>query len=117
MELIGKVKVVMDKVTFDSGFTKREFVVTTKEQYPQDIKFELVQDRVALLDSIKDGDDVTVFFDVRGNEYNGRYFVNLRGWKLEKGNTASNSTTSSPMPEAPDPFTGGGGDEADDLPF
>ena len=38
MEITGKVKVIMDMQSFDSGFTKREFVVTTKEQYPQDIK-------------------------------------------------------------------------------
>ena len=49
-ELTGTVKGVMDEVTFDSGFTKREFVVTTAdERYPQDLKFECVKDRCALL--------------------------------------------------------------------
>lgn len=34
-ELEGTLKVVMDAMQFDSGFTKREFVVTTDEMYPQ----------------------------------------------------------------------------------
>lgn len=82
--LTGTVKVVMDMVKFDSGFTKREFVVTTTdERYPQDIKFECVKDRCALLNNVKPGQRVTVTFDIRGNEYKGRYFVSLSTWKVE----------------------------------
>ncbi len=80
----GKIKLIMAEQTFASGFTKREFVVTTAEQYPQDIKFELVKDKCSLIDSYKEGEDVTVSFNVRGSEYNGRYFVNLNAWKLER---------------------------------
>ena len=77
-QLTGTVKLVMDVVKFESGFSKREFVVTTTDdQYPQEIKFECVKDRCALLDDIKPGQRVTVSFDLRGNEYKGRYFVNL----------------------------------------
>ena len=44
-ELDGQLKVVYDVQTFASGFQKREFVVTTSEMYPQEIKFELVKDK------------------------------------------------------------------------
>jgi single-strand DNA-binding protein len=82
-ELTGTVKAIMDVVKFESGFTKREFVVTTDgDRYPQHIKFECVKDRCALLDGIKAGQRVTVTFDVRGNEYKGRYFVSLSAWKV-----------------------------------
>ena len=36
LKLIGKVKLILDLQSWDSGFTKREFVITTNEQYPQD---------------------------------------------------------------------------------
>jgi hypothetical protein len=82
-ELTGTVKVIMDAMKFDSGFTKREFVVTTdEERYPQDIKLECVKDRCALLNDLKPGQRVTVTFDLRGNEYKGRYFVSLSAWKV-----------------------------------
>ncbi len=83
-DLTGNVKCVMDLQTFDSGFTKREFVVTTEgERYPQDVKFECVKDRCALLDTVQPGQRVSVTFDVRGREYNGRYFVDLAAWKVQ----------------------------------
>lgn len=83
-ELTGIVKAVMDVVKFDSGFTKREFVVTTADdRYPQNIKFECVKDRCAILDGITAGQHVTVSFDIRGNEFKGRYFVSLSAWKVE----------------------------------
>jgi single-strand DNA-binding protein len=83
-DLTGTVKCVMDPQTFSSGFTKREFVVTTEgERFPQDIKFECVKERVALLDSVQPGQRVSVTFDLRGNEYNERYFVNLAAWKVQ----------------------------------
>lgn len=112
LKLNGKVKVIMETQTFDSGFSKREFVVTTQEQYPQDVKLEFVKDKCSLLDSIKVGQDVDVSFNVRGNEYNGRYFVNLNAWKIEAG--AENMTVpSNGADTALEPMTEG----EDDLPF
>jgi hypothetical protein len=117
--LNGIVKEVMDPQTFNSGFTKREFVVTTKDdRYPQDIKFEAVQEKVSIVDGLQAGDDVTVTFDLRGNEYNGRYFVNLRAWKLEKesaGGTAGNGDELPPLPtDIPEDVVNS---EDEDLPF
>ena len=83
-ELTGKVKLIQDPQTFGSGFTKREMVVTVEEgKYPQDINIEFVQDKVSLLDSGQPGQQITVLFDIRGREYNGRYFNNLVGWKIQ----------------------------------
>jgi hypothetical protein len=84
LTLTGTIKVIFQTETYASGFTKREFVVTTKEQYPQDVKFELVKDKTAILDSLREGQEVTVHFNLRGNEYQGKYFVSLQGWKVEE---------------------------------
>ena len=83
-EMTGTVKVVMDEVTFDSGFSKREFVVTTDDdRYPQQVKFECVKEKSALLNNVQPGQRVTVAFDIRGNENKGRYFVSLSAWRVE----------------------------------
>ncbi|MCB1687036.1 MAG: DUF3127 domain-containing protein [Halioglobus sp.] len=82
-ELTGKIKLIQETKTFDSGFTKREMVVVVEDgRYPQQINIEFIQDKVALLDNLRPGQDVTVTFDIRGREYNGRYFNNLQGWKV-----------------------------------
>ena len=82
-DLTGKVKLIQAIQTFDSGFTKREMVVIVEDgKYPQEINIEFVQDKVGLLENLQVGQEVTVTFDIRGREYNGRYFNNLQGWKI-----------------------------------
>ena len=57
-QLEGKVLLVMDAQTFESGFTKRELIVEVKDgKYPQEVSVEWVQDSVALLDGIEVGDN------------------------------------------------------------
>lgn len=91
-DLTGKVKLVQDAQTFASGFTKREMVVTVEDgKYPQDINLEFLQDKVSLLDNLSEGQDIKVFFDIRGREYNGRYFNNLVGWKIETEGASESS--------------------------
>tara|TARA_R110000772_G_scaffold9769_8_gene31871 strand:+ start:4225 stop:4578 length:354 start_codon:yes stop_codon:yes gene_type:complete len=88
-ELKGTVTLVNDTQTFDSGFTKRELVVNTGGEYPQEVKLEMVKDNCAKLDNVKAGQEILATFDVRGNEYNGKYYVNLLCWKFELGSNAS----------------------------
>ena len=107
-----------------SGFTKREFVVTTgQDKYPQDLKFEVVKDKCSMLDSFSAGDEVQVNFDIRGNEFNGKYFVNLSCWKLQ----AADGGDSKPSQGASKKQADSGGeptmgdlrdeDDFDDVPF
>ena len=92
-DLTGKVKLIQAVQTFDSGFTKREMVVIVEEgKYPQEINIEFVQEKVGLLENLQVGQKVTVTFDIRGREYNGRYFNNLQGWKI--ATTGDESTVS-----------------------
>jgi hypothetical protein len=89
-ETAGKLKWIGDTQSFASGFTKREFVVTTAaDKYPQDLKFEVVKDKCPLLDPFELGQDVQVSFDIRGNEYNGKYYVNLACWKIQAAGGSS----------------------------
>jgi hypothetical protein len=112
MDLTGKIKLINDTQTFDSGFSKREFVVTTAEQYPQDIKMEVVKDKCSLLDRFSVGTDVKVSFNLRGNEYNGKYYVNVQAWKIEPADNVqdSSSPAQASNPEIPRA-------DSDDLPF
>jgi len=119
-DLTGKVKLIQEPQTFASGFTKREVVVTVEDgKYPQDINLEFLQDKVSLLDNLSEGQEIKVFFDIRGREYNGRYFNNLVGWKIEGGEGAAAPAPAAaaddrpPIPsdsEAP-------GELDDDIPF
>ena len=115
-DLTGKIKLIQEAKTFDSGFTKREMVVVVEDgKYPQEINLEFVQEKVSLLDNLQPGQEVTVTFDIRGREYNGRYFNNLQGWKIDTAasdNAANTGDQSMPPPtEKPSMY------EDDDIPF
>ncbi len=119
-DLTGKVKLIQDAQTFGSGFTKREMVVIVEDgKYPQEINLEFVQDKVNLLDTVQVGQEVTVTFDIRGREYNGRYFNNLQGWKLQSGApAAAPAATAEGKPPATDKDVPADFDEyEDDIPF
>ena len=88
-EISGKIKYIKEPQVFESGFKKQEFVVTTDEKFSQQLKFELTKDKIELLESLKVGDEVEVDFNIRGNEYNGRYYVNLQAWRLRKQESVS----------------------------
>lgn len=109
-QLEGTIKLINDIQTFQSGFQKREFVVSTDEQYPQDVKFECVKDKCALLDNVSPGQRVSVSFRIRGNEYQGRYYVNLQSFKVDAVGGGGGGGGAS---EAPEGYASGDGVEDD----
>lgn len=66
-----------------ASFQTREFVVTTEETYPQFVKFQLVQDKCGIIEPYNEGQKIKVFFDLKGREWQGKYFTNLGAWKIE----------------------------------
>ena len=83
-QLTGTLLHKSDTQQVSATFSKREFVVETiEEKYPQQIKFELKNDKTPLLDTMAQGQKITVHFNISGREWNGKYFVNLHAWKIE----------------------------------
>ena len=109
--LKGKLKLVSDAQTYGS-FTKREFIVTTEEKYPQDIKFELYQNDCGNIDPYAVGDALDVSYNLKGNEYKGKYYVNLQAWKLAAPESAETPPTQNSGPDLTE-----GDEELEDAPF
>lgn len=111
MEVKGKVIIVGNtEEVGQNGFTKRVIVVETAEQYPQKLAIDFVKDKTSVLDGYKVGDNVSVAINLRGSEYNGRYFVNLQGWKISKAEQSANNI------EVKEPVSVVA-DSDDDMPF
>lgn len=124
--LEGTVKVIEDTQTFDSGFQKREIVITTQDdKFPQDVKLEFTKDSVTKLDEFKVGDAVKVAFSIRGNEYNGKYYVNLSAFAIAYTTPSTNTLSAPTTAEAKAakattktaPVAVTPEDDGDDLPF
>jgi len=60
----------------------RDFVIKTDEQYPQYIKFQLMNDKTSQVDGFNEGQNIEVSFNLRGRESDGKFFTNLQAWKV-----------------------------------
>jgi single-strand DNA-binding protein len=83
-EIEGKLHKVFETEQKTESFRTREFVLLVEQgSYPQYIKFQLVQDRTDIIDDHNEGDQIKVYFDLRGREWNEKYFTNLSAWRIE----------------------------------
>jgi len=135
MEISGKLKMIGETLDVGtSGFQKRDCVITTDEQYPQDIIIQFVQDKCNILSNFNVGESVTIGINLRGREWTNPkgelvYFNTIQGWKINK-TQQGNQNTSAPAqqqqyPPVPSNSTFGinanvqanNSEEPDDLPF
>lgn len=117
-EVEGKLHKKFETEKKNDTFQTREFVILDEStQYPQYIKFQLVQDRCEIIDNVAEGVSVKVYFDLRGREWQGKYFTNLQAWRVEaSGQESKPKVSADDFPSTP-PMTTEEGSSYDDLPF
>jgi hypothetical protein len=120
-KLTGVAKVISPTVQVSEKFKKRDLVITdTSSTYPQDILFQLTQDKVDILDAFMEGQTLEVSFNLRGREWTSpqgevKYFNTLEAWRIE---LPTGTPAAKPAPQAAPqaaPLVAAEGD--DDLPF
>lgn len=128
-KLTGTVKVINDTVQVSEKFAKREFVITdASSMYPQDILFQLTQDKCSLIDTVAVNDTVEVSFNLRGREWVSpqgevKYFNTLDAWRVEKvgqqgGGIPQGGPSVMNLAPTPSPIESASTEqEDDDLPF
>lgn len=95
-EVVGKLHKKFETENKTDTFRAREFVIEVEGgNYPQFVKFQCVQDRTAIVDNYNEGDEIKVHFDLRGREWQGKYFTNLNAWRVEAVQPAAGVSTSS----------------------
>jgi hypothetical protein len=122
-EIEGKLIEKYDIEQVTDSFKKREFVIekTTTgsgKEFIDTIKFQLIQDKCDQLNSLKIGDTIKVFFNIKGRKWmkNGQtsYFNNLEAWKIDA--VGGNFQTNVPPPDISEANLMIE-DDSDDLPF
>ncbi|HOP05059.1 MAG TPA: DUF3127 domain-containing protein [Tenuifilaceae bacterium] len=126
MEITGKLQ---SKLPQQSGqgkngaWVKQEFILETQEQYPRKVCISLWGDKVRDLEPIQPGETLKVSINIESREFNGRWYTDVRAWKLERTGTSSQAQVpdAPPMPsndELP-PFLDeeNSGNDMNDLPF
>lgn len=92
MNIKGKIKQIGETVAVSDKFRKREIVVTidADTKYPQHVTFQVSQDKCESLDNLKVGYEVVVEFNLKGREWNGKYFNTLEAWKVIISDASAN---------------------------
>ena len=124
MEVTGKIKWIDETKTYgNNGFRKREVVITTEEQYPQQILIEFIQDKCELLNNYQVGQNVKIGINLRGREWTNpegetKYINSIQGWRIDAlENDSSNEMPPMPTPTSFEPAEGDANEVDDDLPF
>jgi hypothetical protein len=114
LQVTGKVFQIMPSQTGNGSkgtWVKQEFVIETADQYPKKIALSAWGEKiVGYVDTLKEGDEVTVSFNPESREYNGKWFTDLRAWKIEKKGASSTQKTGVGVPQEQE-------DDSQDLPF
>ena len=62
----------------------QEFVITTEEQYPKMVCFQVFGEDKINSFALQLGEVVKVSFDISAHEHQGRFFNSINAWKVEK---------------------------------
>lgn len=87
LEVTGKVTKVLEEMSGqgrNGTWVKREFVIEIPSQYPRSVCFTSWGERAEVVKSLEEGEEVTVTFDPESREYNGRWYTDLKAWRIEK---------------------------------
>ena len=138
MEIAGKIIAVMPaqggvSARTGNSWKSQDYVIETHEQFPKKCVFRVFgEDKIANM-NIQIGEELRVSFDIDAHEYNGRWFNDVRAWKVDRIDPAAAQaaaqgaqpfpapdTTAAPAAPAPAPFPPAqpaAEGSADDLPF
>jgi single-strand DNA-binding protein len=83
-KLKGKLILKSEPRQISEKFRVMDFVIETQyEKYHQKIQLQILNDRIAEMDKYSLGEELEVSFDIRGREYNGKYYNSLNAYKVE----------------------------------
>lgn len=117
MEINGKIVQVLNEQTGNGRngvWRKRDYVLETTGQYPKKVCLTVWGDKIDQF-GMQVGDEVTAGIEIESREYNGRWYTDVKAWKVDKQGVG-NTYGSSPAPSAPD-VSSFNEDNDDILPF
>lgn len=115
MEVTGTVIDILDEQSGKSSrgpWRKQDFILETDEQYPKPICITVWGDNIEKF-NLNKNDKVTAHIDIQSREYNGRWYTDVKAWRIDReGSESSQEPPSDRFDDSP-PID----DYEDDLPF
>lgn len=116
MEISGTIINILELQTGEGRngpWKKQEFILETDDQYPKKVCIALWGDKIDQF-PLNTGEKVTVSINVESREFNGRWYTDVKAWKIDK----AQAENAPPPPPPPDHGMEPPADDfPDDLPF
>lgn len=124
LEITGKIAQILPIETGEgkNGQWKKQFFVLDfmEGNYPKKVSISFWGDKTDALKGLQPGQNVKVSFNVESREYNGRWYTDVKAWRLEtldgsqQGNSNSGPGQEPEFSSSDNQFSGG---PDNDLPF
>ena len=105
MELTGKIINVLPEKSGTSArgpWRKQEYVIEIPGDYPKQVCFMVWGDKIDQF-KVTEGESLTVHFDLESREYNGRWYTDVKAWRVERPEAGADMGDAPPFDEAPPP--------------
>ena len=124
MDITGRIIAVMEKRSGQSQrsgntWASQDYVIETLEQYPRRCVFNVFGEDKINEYNLQIGSEVTVSFDINAREYNGRWYNDVRAWRVQPQQSQAQPPMHDmpPFMEEPQPSYSAGAGVVDDIPF
>jgi hypothetical protein len=95
---------------------KQDIIVETESQYPKKVCISIWGDKINT-SQLKVGNQLKVDFDVESREYNGRWYTDVKAWKIELAGDATPGPADKNSNKEEDFHNTTFSSSEDDLPF
>ena len=119
MEISGKIIELLPEKSGQSAngeWRKQEFILETGAQYPKKVCFMVWGDKIDDF-KIQQGENLSVSIDIESREYNGRWYTDVKAWKVSRHGSDANSSTSFSNEDHNAPPIADNSLDDDDIPF
>ena len=96
MELSGKITQLLPEKTGESArgpWRKQEYILEMEGQYPKQVCFMAWSDKIDEF-AIKEGEILVVSIDLESREYNGRWYTDVKAWKVVRADSPADAAPS-----------------------
>jgi hypothetical protein len=117
MEISGKIVQILQEqggTSSRGNWRKREYIIETGGNYPKKVCMVAWGDDIDQF-NLQMGEQVTASINLESREYNGRWYTDVKVWKVDRGNTQK--PESRKQEQVPDVTTFSEDSSDDMLPF
>jgi hypothetical protein len=101
LEIIGKIQQILPQqsgIGKNGAWSKREFVIETMEQYPRKVCINVWGEKADSLEQqYSVGSVVKASINIESREYNGKWYTDVRAWKIDHATSEESVPESVPF--------------------